>query len=171
MNRIHLKYGAYAVLAAAVAGGAGYWWSARLHAPPMVEIASTTCGVPPATARFDLPLETAVQAIGDRSFVIGPIEMPQGGGIVHLRFDRTVDGKGREVKMLGDTVSLPVVFGRGDAVPERITLTCRDGTLSTVRYQAGRRGGTTFTVVAEEAAAMAPTGEPASEDGTGSSLN
>jgi hypothetical protein len=154
MNKI--KYGAAAVVAVAIAAGAGYWWSARVHSPPMVQVASTTCGVPAAMARFDLPLQTAVQAVGDRSIVIGPVDMPQGGGLVSLRFDRAIDGRGREVTMRDGILHLPVAFGRDSDMPERITLTCRDNRINSVRYQSARRTGSTFNVVHEEAAAMVP---------------
>jgi hypothetical protein len=156
MDMNSIKYGAAAVVAVAIAAGAGYWWSARVHSPPMVQVASTTCGVPAAMARFDLPLQTAVQAVGDRSIVIGPVDMPQGGGLVNLRFDRSVDGRAREVTMLDSTLNLPIAFGRDGDLPERITLTCRDGKLNSVRYQSARRTGSTFTVVHEQTAAMVP---------------
>lgn len=156
MDMTSIKYGAAAVVAVAIAAGAGYWWSARVHSPPMVQVASTTCGVPAATARFDLPLQTAVQAVGDRSIVIGPVDMPQGGGLVSLRFDRSVDGRGREVTLRDGILHLPVAFGRDNDMPERITLTCRDSRINSVRYQSARRTGSTFNVVHEEAAAMVP---------------
>lgn len=161
MDRSKINLWSTAALAAVLAGGIGYWWSASVHEPELVEVTSTACGVAPATARFDVPLQTAVQAIGQRSFIIGPVDMPQAGGILHLRFDGAVDGKGREVRLVDGTLHLPTTFGRDNLMPERVTLTCRDGAISSVRYQADRRSGTTFTIVHEETAALAPAPEPA----------
>ena len=151
-----LKLAGYAALAVVVAGAGGYVWARTVHKPEIVEVSQTACGVPPATARFGVPLQTAMTSIGNRPFAVGPIEVPQGGGVVQLTFNAANDGKGREVKMVDGNLQLPVAFGRDDSRPERITITCRDGTIASVRYQGSNRRSATFNVIREEATAMAP---------------
>ncbi len=156
INTNTLKLAGYAALAVIVAGTGGYVWARSVHKPEIVEVRRIACGVPPATAAFGVPLETAMRSVGQLPFGVGPVEMPQGGGLVQLTFDPSTDGKGREVRMLGDTLLLPTAFGRDGSAPERITITCRDGTVASVRYTGKGRGGTTFNVVREEVTAMAP---------------
>ena len=148
------KIAGYAALALLLAGTSGYVWARSVHKPEIVEVTRTACGVPPATARFGVPLQTAMRSGGGNlPFGVGPVEVPQGGGVVRLTFDPAVDGKAREVRLVGDTLHLPTAFGRDGEWPARITISCRDGAINTVRYQGGGRGGTTFSVVRGEATA------------------
>ena len=149
-----IRIGGYVAVALLVAGTGGYVWARSVHKPEITEVARTACGVPPATARFGVPLQTALrEGGGGLPFGVGPVEVPQGGGLVSLVFDPAADGKGREVRLVGDTLRLPTAFGRNGEAPARITISCRDGTINTVRYQGGDRRGTTFNVVREEATA------------------
>jgi hypothetical protein len=142
-------------LAAAVVVGAGsYWWAARAHTPPIVAISQTACGIPAVSASFGVPLATLRESAPRIGVSFGPIEAPQAGGPLRLMFDPAADGRGREVKLIGETLHLPVAFGRDDARPERITITCRDGQLANVRYQAGTRSSATFNVVREDIARL-----------------
>lgn len=152
----------YAGVAAAVAvvGAGAYWYSASAHSPKIATVSQNACGVPATAASFGIPLATMAATAAAVPVSFGPIEAPEAGGLVNLKFDPSVDGRGREVTMIGDTLLLPVTFGRGDQVPERITVTCRDGSVATVRYQGSSRAGSTFNVVhqqmAEAPAATAP---------------
>lgn len=141
--------------AAAVAGGAGYLWAQWSYQPKLVEVQQTACGIPPSTASFAVPLEAALRSGGELPIAVGPIDIPDGGGFVVLRFDPAVDGRGRDVRMIDELLVLPTAYGRDATLPERITVTCRDGAIASVRYQSGRRGGSIFSVLHERAAAMA----------------
>ena len=163
MDTSKIKFGGYAAVAVLVAGGIGYWWAQSTYQPRIVEVSNTACGVPTATARFGVPLQTAMASMGSVPFGVGPVELPQGGGLVNLTFDPAADGKGREVRMVGNSLHLPTAFGRNNQIPERITISCRDGAVGTVRYQGGNRTSTTFNVIRE--AATAAVAVPA--DGTG----
>ncbi|HET6519369.1 MAG TPA: hypothetical protein VFG47_06055 [Geminicoccaceae bacterium] len=167
MDTSKIKFGGYAAVAVLVAGGIGYWWAQSTYQPRIVEVSKTACGVPTATARFGVPLQTAMTSMGNLPFGVGPVELPQGGGLVNLTFDPATDGKGREVKMVGNNLYLPTAFGRNDQLPERITISCRDGAVGTVRYQGGNRTSSTFNVVREAAtaAAVAAPADPDQADG------
>lgn len=147
-----IKLGAGVLAAVAVVGAGSYWYAASAFSPPIVTISQTACGVPATTASFGVPLATVAQSAPRVPVSFGPIEAPQAGGAVNLKFDAGVDGRAREVTMLGDTLLLPVNFGRDDAYPERITITCRDGAVATVRYQGSSRAGATFNVVHQQLA-------------------
>ena len=155
MDTSRIKLGACAAVAVLAAGGIGYWWAQSTYEPRIVEVSNTACGVPTATARFGVPLQTAVASMGNLPFGVGPVELPQGGGLVSLTFDPATDGKGREVRMVGNNLYLPTAFGRNNQIPERITISCRDGAVGIVRYQGGSRTSSTFNVIREEATAAA----------------
>jgi hypothetical protein len=64
-------------------------------------------------------------AVGGLSFAMGPVEVPDGGGPITLRFEPSVDGEAHRVRLSGDTLYLPTGFGRGNSPPRRITIPCR----------------------------------------------
>ena len=160
MKTDRIKFLVYAAAAVLVAGFAGYTWAKWTHEPPLVEITRTACGVPTTTASFRLPLQTALEAGQNAPLALGPVDMPDGGGLITLRFDPSVDGRGREVRMLDDVLYLPTAFGRGAELPQRITITCRDGMPASIRYQGDRRNAMTYTVLREQTAAVVAS-EPA----------
>lgn len=144
-----------AVAAVAIVGVGSYWWAAGSHSPKIVTVSQTACGLPATAASFGVPLSTIRDSSPALSVAFGPIEAAQAGGLVTLKFDPKADGRGREVSMEGSTLRLPVTFGRDDAVPERIVLTCRDGGVAQVRYQGSGRAATTFNVVQQQLAEAA----------------
>jgi hypothetical protein len=154
MNLNRIKMVSAVVAAVAVAGAVGYQGARWAHAPKLLEVAEAACGVPPATAAFAFPLEGALRSSGSLPIAVGPIDMPGGGGLITLRFDPTVDGGARDVRMIEDVIYLPTGYGRDAQIPDRITITCRDGGIASVRYRNDRRGGATFNVLREQAAAM-----------------
>ena len=85
------------MLALGVAVGGGYGWARTVHMPRIVEIGSTACGLPIAGARFGVPLQAMLEAAGGLSFAIGPVEVPDGGGPITLRFEPSVDGAAHQV--------------------------------------------------------------------------
>jgi len=100
----------------------------------------------------------------------GSLVTAQEGGTLRLTFHATVDGRGRDVTLLGrevtladDTLMLPITFGRDSLVPRRITINYRDGKVATVRYQGSSSGGTTFQVVRRESEDLAAQSGTASE--------
>ncbi len=156
MDMQKIKQAGIAVAAVVVGGAAGYYWSQSVHEPEIVEVVRTACGVPAASASFGVPLRTAMESGKRLPFGVGPFETADSGGLVRLVFDPAVDGRGREVRMVDGTLHLPTAFGRDNQTPERITITCRDGAIASVRYQRDRRSSTTFNVLREEVTAMAP---------------
>jgi len=164
MNRVTTRFAAYAAVAALLSGAGGYYWARSVHKPALVEVNRTACGLPLATTSVKVPLETTLAASGNLGFGLGPVEVPEGGGIISLRFDPTIDGNGKEIRLVDDVLNLPTRFGRDKRSPTRITISCRNGAVASVRYQGDRRSGTTFKVVHEQTAAMAP--EPPEALGT-----
>jgi hypothetical protein len=152
MDAAKIKLAGGAVLVVAAVGG-GYAWARISEQPEIVEIGSIACGVPPLTASFSVPLEAVLAAVGDRPFAVGPVEVPQGGGPISLLFDPAADGRRREVRLIGDTLHLPTVFGQDEVPPKRITINCRDGGLGSVRYQGADRESATFGILRPTGAA------------------
>jgi len=160
MNIVKIKEAAKIVAVAAVVGAGAYWYSASAHSPEIVTISQTACGVPSTSASFGVPIATLAEHAPGVPFSFGPIEAPEGGGAITIRFDPSADGKGREVTMAGDTLHLPVAYGRSSALPERVVVTCRDGEIATVRYSGSGERSVSFSVVAQ-AQALAGTEEAA----------
>jgi hypothetical protein len=150
-----MKLAAGVVAAVAVVGAGSYWWAASSHSPKIVTVSQTACGLPATAASFGVPLATLREASPTLPVSLGPIDAAQAGGLVTLKFDPKADGRGREVTLENGVLRLPVTFGRDDAVPERIVLTCRDGSFAQVRYQGGGRAASTFTVVHQQLAEAA----------------
>ena len=163
MNIEKVKLAGYLTLVIGAAVGGGYVWARMVHMPPMVEIGSTACGVPTSSARFGVPLQTIFEAAGGLSFGVGPVEMPEGGEPVRLRFETSIDGQASEVRLIDDVLYLPIAFGPDQRPPRRITLHCREGVLGSVRYQGDGRESATFGVM--RAAAVPPTLESSDPPG------
>jgi hypothetical protein len=157
MDTAKIKLAGCAALAIAAVGG-GYAWARMVEQPEIVEIGSIACGVPPLTASFGVPLQAMLAAVGDLPFGVGPVEVSEGGARISLLFDPAADGKRREVRLIDDTLHLPIVFGEDEVPPKRITMNCRDGVLGSVRYQGDNRESTTFRILRT----TAPTGGAAS---------
>ena len=146
MNAAKLRLAGYLMLALGVAIGGGYGWARTVHMPRLVEIGSTACGLPVAGARFGVPLQAMLEAAGGLPFAIGPVEAPEGGGPITLRFEPSVDGAAHRVRLVGDALYLPTVFGEAHSEPRRITIHCREGVVGSVRYQGAGRESLTFEV-------------------------
>jgi hypothetical protein len=151
-----LKRTSLMIVGAVVVAGAGYWYGSSSAAPKMVAVTQTGCGA--AAASFGVPLETIKRGAPTLAASFGPMEIPA-ASLVRLHFDPAADGKGREVKLVGDVLHLPVTYGPADNVPERIRVTCRDGVIATIRYEAGKRGAATFSVVHQEISLLDPQAE------------
>ena len=156
MNPVTTKFVAYAAVAALLSGAGGYYWARSVHKPALVEVSRTACGLPLATTSLKVPLETALAASGNLGFGLGPLEIPDGGGVISLRFDPAIDVGSREVRLVDDVLHLPTGFGRDKRSPTRITISCRNGAIASVRYQGDRRTSTSFNVVREQTAAIIP---------------
>jgi hypothetical protein len=148
MDKSNTMLGSYLALGVVVAGAAGYASAWAVHRPGIVEVSSTACGVPPSTASFGVPLQMVMRADGNLPFSLGPVELAR-MGLISLRFDPTVAGQGREVRIVGDILHLPTAFGLHQVAPRRIMLNCRDGVIGSVRYQGDGRDSATFHVVRE----------------------
>jgi hypothetical protein len=145
-------------------GAAAYVVSFHLTAPRTVPITLAGClgfGV----ATVEIPLEalhvgTSALPISFGPISFGPIELPGGGGAIHLHFHAVaspsgdgVQGAQGEVVRSGDMVILPLTFGRDGALPDRIDLKCRDGKLTGIRYR--REGNSqTFRVINDQGKAV-----------------
>lgn len=159
MNLNLIKMGVALLATAAIAGTAGYQWARATYQPKLIQIAGTACGIPAETATFAFPLEGALHSIGSVPIAVGPVDLPDGGGPITLRFDPSVDGQSREITMVEDVVHLPTAYGRNARVPEQITITCRDGAIASVRYRADRQASATFKVLHEQATLVSGTSE------------
>ncbi|HET8728784.1 MAG TPA: hypothetical protein VFO41_14850 [Alphaproteobacteria bacterium] len=143
-----LKVYGYAAFALLATGGLSYYVAAENNRPPITRVSSVGCGVPATTVSFGLPMRTLAAEAPTVPVRFGPIEIPEGGGLMHLKFDPTIDGTVREVAMSGDEITLPFTFGRDGNVPERIVATCRNGGLANIRYSAGNRSSASFGILA-----------------------
>ncbi|MCC5859912.1 MAG: hypothetical protein JJT90_17275 [Ectothiorhodospiraceae bacterium] len=139
-----IKLGAVAVAAVIVVGLGAHWYGASSHKPQIVSVVQAGAGLPSGSG-FGVPLATLTQAAPGVAVSFGPLEGPATSGALKLRFDHTVEVQNREVHLINGELQLPVRFGRDNEVPQRITLTYRDGNLATVRYN-GKSGGMTFNV-------------------------
>jgi hypothetical protein len=146
-------------LAVALGAGGGYAWARTVYMPEIVEIGSTACGVPASSPRFGVPLAAVLQVAGGVPFAIGPLEVPEGGGPVSLRFEPALGGERDSVRLTDATLHLPARFGHAHEVPRRITLHCRDGAIGSVRYQGADGASTVFNVV-RKAGACDPAAAP-----------
>ena len=155
MDLIRLKPLALVILAAAIAAGGGYAWARTVHMPQIVDIGTTACGLPPSSPQFGVPLEAVLRVGGGLPFGVGPVDVPDGGGPISLRFEPSLDGQADEVELVGDTLVLPTNFGREQRLPRRITIHCRDGEVGSVRYLGDGQASTTFNVVRRKATALA----------------
>ena len=151
-----LKTVSLIVVGAVVVAGGSYWYGSSSAAPKMVAVSQTGCGA--AAASFGVPLETIKRGAPTLAASFGPMEIPAASQ-VRLHFDPAADGKGREVKLIGDVLHLPVSYGNANNVPERIRMTCRDGAIATIRYEGGKRASATFQVVHQEVSMLDPQAE------------
>lgn len=145
-----------ASLAIIVAGGLLYYVAHAQAKPKLVTISMTACGVPATAATFRVPVDTLQKTAPNVPIRMGPLELPGAGGHFHLTFDPSADGRGDEVTMVGDTVHLPITFGRQAWVPKEVILSCRDGSLDVVRYQRSGSKTKRFTVAQAEPAFSSP---------------
>jgi len=153
MITAHPRLAAVLALAGALAAGGGYAWARTVHMPQIVEIGSTACGVPESSSRFGVPLAAVMRVGGGLPFGIGPVEVPEGGGPVRLRFEPTLRAEGDEVRLAGAILHLPTSFGPDGELPRRITLHCRDGAIGSVRYHGAGGASTVLQVVRSKAGA------------------
>jgi hypothetical protein len=154
-NLTRLKPVGVLILAVAIAAGGGYAFARTMHMPQIVDIGTTACGLPPASPQFGVPLEAVLRVGGGLPFGVGPVEVPDGGGPISLRFVPALDGQAAEVELVGDTLVLPTTFGPEQRRPRRITIHCRDGAVGSVRYLGDGRTSTTYSVVRRKATALA----------------
>lgn len=139
-----------ASLAVIAAGGLVYYVAHAQAKPKLVTIGMTACGVPATAATFRVPVDTLQKTAPNVPVRMGPLELPGAGGDFHLTFDPGADGRADEITMVGDTVHLPLTFGRQAWVPKEVTLTCRDGGLDVVRYQRTSSQTKRFKVAQQE---------------------
>lgn len=162
MDTQKMKLGAGLVAGAIALAVGGYAAGSWMTKPELVAVTSTGCGSIETAGSFGLPLRTVGLSAPAIAVSFGPVDYPTGGGGIRLAFERQVEGGGREVVLVGDTLRLPMTFGRDNLSPERITVTCRNGDIATVRYNRGR-SGTTFNVVRQEISEAGEEAQPVSE--------
>lgn len=143
------KRGLYAVVGAVALVGATYWYTSSVKAQPITQISGSACSIQSPGGSVGLPLNLIRQSAGTAAFTVGPLSASGLDWPVTLRFDPQISGTERQVVRSGSEIRLPVAYGRAQAVPERITLTCRDNGIAQVRYQAGGRTLTSFDVIVE----------------------
>jgi hypothetical protein len=164
MIAANLRLAGYLALAAALAAGGGYAWARTVHMPQIVDVGSTACGVPESSPSFGVPLAAVLRVAGNLPFGVGPVEVPEGGGPLSLRFEPALDGEADEVRLAGAILHLPTSFGHDRELPRRITLHCRDGAIGSVRYQGEGGASTVFQVARGKAGARDPAAALAPRD-------
>ena len=153
MRAADLRLVGLVALAAVLAAGGGYAWARAVHMPQIVDIGSTACGVPKTSQTYGVPLAAMARLAGGLPFGVGPVEVPEGGGPVSLRFEPALDGAADEVRLAGAILHLPTSFGHDRQRPRRITLHCRNGAIGLVRYEGAGGASTVFSVVRSKAGA------------------
>lgn len=138
-----------AAVGAVVLAVGGYFYGTSSASPELVAVSSVGCGATAGTGNFDVPLITVTTGAPTMTVSYGLLDLPSASKAVRLSFDRNVDGKGNEVALIGDTLHLPLTFGRNDATPTSIRISCRDSAINSVRFQRDRANAT-FNVVRQE---------------------
>jgi hypothetical protein len=145
-----------AVLGAAILVGGTYAYATNAAQPELVVVSHQGCGTP-APASFSLPLQALHQAAPVMAVSYRMVE-PTAAVTASLSFDPTVNGRGNEVVLADGALALPLTFGRNDLSPTRIRVNCRDGAVTSVRYERDR-ANSTFNVTTQPEPAI---GQPAS---------
>ena len=135
MDLIRLKPLALVILAAAIAAGGGYAWGAhRAHA---ADRRHRHHRLRPAAVepQFGVPLEAVLRVGGGLPFGLGPVDVPDGGGPISLRFEPSLDGQADAVELADDTLH-PADHLRAASAACRAAsrIHCRDGAVGSVRY-------------------------------------
>ncbi len=146
MDMTKLKMIGGAAAGAVVLAFAGYYYGTSSATPELVAVTNVGCGAATGSGRFEVPLQTVSLAAPTMSVSYGELDLSGIERKLRLNFDRNVDGSGSEVLLIGDTLHLPMTFGRNNTIPSAIRINCRDGQLAGIRYQRDR-ANTTFDVV------------------------
>lgn len=132
------------ITAVAAVSVAGTWlYSADAHSVRLAEVTTNGCGT---AAGFGLPLTLLGESAASLPVAIGPIPIDGLAAPLSLSFDPALSPVDRELTLRDGMLALPMAFGRTPAVPERVTLHCRDGAIVSVRYTGGRSAAASFNV-------------------------
>jgi hypothetical protein len=145
-----------AVLGAVVLAGGTYAYATNAAKPELVTVAHQGCGTP-TPVQFSLPLQALHEAAPMMAVTYDRAE-PITAVTASLSFNPTVSGRESEVALVDGTLVLPLAFGRNDLAPTRIRINCRDGAITSVRYERDR-ANMTFNVTREP---VQPEGQPSS---------
>ena len=149
IKSMNMKTKTIAAAALIVVATAGYAAASWVRSPEVVAVSSMGCANAATATSFGVPLRTVGSAAPGVPLSFGPLDYESAGGLIRLAFDGQSDGRGREIVMAGDSLLLPTTFGRDKVSPKEIRITCRDGAITTVRYNRGRTS-TTFNVTRQE---------------------
>ena len=147
MNTSALKKWGLVIAVGAVAVGGTWWYAAGAYSPRIAQVTATGCG----PADFGLPIALLGEMSGVMPVTFGPITTDNLAQPLRISFDPAQSTTDRELTVRDGTLTLPTMFGRAAALPERIALTCRDGVVVSVRYTGGRSSATTFNVTVADA--------------------
>lgn len=150
---------------AAIVGVAGFFYGTSTATPELVSVSSVGCGLTAGAGNFDVPLITVGTAAPAMTVSYGILELPATNQSFRFNFDHEVDGNSNEVVLIGDTLNLPVSFGRNQTAPTSIRINCRDGAVATVRYQRDRANATFNVVHQAVSEAVEERVQPASTEG------
>ena len=159
--RIAAGLGALALLGAAAA--AGYMAGAQRGEASLTRLSLATCGLVPAPAPLELPLEALMQKAGAPGLTLGPILHPGLDAPLSVVFRPLEPETTPQPVQSGETLTLPLDTAR---LPDEVRLSCRHGAVARVEYRRGplRHALDVVTSDPEPAAAPAPAQTPAPAD-------
>ncbi|MGP9818829.1 hypothetical protein ACTZWW_02340 [Salinarimonas sp. NSM] len=122
-----------AIIVPAVAVFATWSLASNAARPELTTVTQQGCGAP---VNFALPLRTSREAAPTVLVTYGPVELTAAEP-VSLGFDPTLTAA-NEVAMNDGALVLPMTFGTDRLSPKAIRVNCRDGAVTSVRYERDR---------------------------------
>ncbi|WP_372426317.1 hypothetical protein [Salinarimonas chemoclinalis] len=124
---------AAAIVVPAVALFATWSLASSMASPELVAVSQQGCGAP---VNFELPLRTSQAAAPTVLVTYGPVDLTAAEP-VSLTFDPTLTAA-NEVALNDGAIVLPMTFATDRVWPQRIRVNCRDGAVTSVRYERDR---------------------------------
>lgn len=151
MFRILAGLGGLALLGAAAA--AGYMAGTQRGEGALTRLTLSTCGLVPAPAPLDLPLEALMQKAGAPGLTLGPILHPGLDAPLSVLFRPLEPDATLQPVQTGETLTLPLDTAR---LPDELRLSCRHGAVARVEYRRGPLRHVLDVAVSEPAPVVLP---------------
>lgn len=130
--RIAAGLGGLALLGAVAA--AGYMVGAQRGEGSLTRLSLATCGLVPAPAPLELPLEALMQKAGAPGLTLGPILHPGLDAPLSVVFRPLEPEATPQPAQSGETLTVPLDTAR---LPDEVRLSCRHGAVARVEYRRG----------------------------------